>query len=154
MELRHLRYFVAVAEESGLVADVGRLVLRSASYAVVALLTLGMAWGAQAQTLTPVTWNVVGLDSNDVTAGPNVFPVGVRVCNTTATALTGAQARFVWDTTSAYITRTSAATIDLPNLGLAFPGLTPADLSAGSCGGAGTQAVSAEQLLLIDDRKL
>jgi 3D (Asp-Asp-Asp) domain-containing protein len=32
-------------------------------------------------TITPVTWNVVGLDSNNVAVGPNVFPLGARVCN-------------------------------------------------------------------------
>ena len=33
-------------------------------------------------TITPLGWNVIGLDSNDVTVGPNVFPIGARVCNT------------------------------------------------------------------------
>ena len=37
---------------------------------------------AGALSITPITWNVIGLDSNDVTTGPNLFPVGVRVCNT------------------------------------------------------------------------
>ena len=31
-------------------------------------------------TITPITWNVVGLDSNEVSVGPADFPVGARVC--------------------------------------------------------------------------
>lgn len=47
-------------------------------------------------TVTPLTWNVVGLDSNNVNAGPNNFPVGARVCNT-GTLATDVTATFVWD---------------------------------------------------------
>lgn len=32
-------------------------------------------------TITPLTWNIIGLDSNNVNVGPNRFPVGARVCN-------------------------------------------------------------------------
>src|SRR5678816_3685692 len=38
--------------------------------------------GVAVLTVTPITWNMMGLDSNDVTKGPNVFPVGVRIANT------------------------------------------------------------------------
>ena len=31
-------------------------------------------------TIEPLTWNFIGLDSNNVNAGPNRFPVGARVC--------------------------------------------------------------------------
>lgn len=31
-----------------------------------------------AYVLTPQSWNTVGLDSNDVNAGPNIFPVGQK----------------------------------------------------------------------------
>ena len=55
-------------------------------------------------TITPVTWNVIGLDSNNVTVGPNVFPVGVRVANTDATTTaTNVVGTFVWDTANAFI---------------------------------------------------
>ncbi len=47
-------------------------------------------------TVAPLTWNIIGLDSNKVTVGPNHFPVGARVCNTSAGATT-AIADFVWD---------------------------------------------------------
>lgn len=79
-------------------------------------LFLGSAAFAQSASLTPITWNVVGLDSNDVAVGPNVFPVGARVCNTGTTTLSGYRTRFVWDTTSSYLTRTSAEYLDVPTL--------------------------------------
>jgi LPXTG-site transpeptidase (sortase) family protein len=47
-------------------------------------------------TITPITWNVVGLDAEDVSQGPNTFPVGVRVCNTGDTAATNVRVGFFW----------------------------------------------------------
>ena len=78
-------------------------------------LLMGMGWigAATAQTIQPITWNVVGLDSNNVNIGPNVFPVGARVCNNTAAPIgaTTWQARFNWVTLSSYIERTSPLTL-------------------------------------------
>lgn len=55
-------------------------------------------------TVTPITWNVIGLDSNDVTVGPDTFPIGVRIKNTSTTdTATNIQPTFVWDTTDPYI---------------------------------------------------
>ena len=41
-------------------------------------------------TVTPLTWNVIGLDSNSPTSGPYRFPVGARVCNSGTTAAANA----------------------------------------------------------------
>jgi uncharacterized repeat protein (TIGR01451 family) len=54
-------------------------------------------------TVEPITWNVVGLDSNNVNVGPNNFPVGVRVCNNGDAPATNVVANFVWDSLDAYI---------------------------------------------------
>jgi uncharacterized repeat protein (TIGR01451 family) len=54
-------------------------------------------------TITPATWNVVGLDSNNVNVGPSIFPIGARVCNTAASPVTNISASFVWDSTDTYI---------------------------------------------------
>ena len=59
------------------------------------------AFAAAALTVTPLTWNVIGLDSNNVNAGPNDFPVGARVCNTGDSAATNVVANFVWDSSNA-----------------------------------------------------
>ncbi len=48
-------------------------------------------------TVTPLTWNIIGLDSNGPADGPNRFPVGARICNTGTTTATNVVAAFVWD---------------------------------------------------------
>ena len=49
-------------------------------------------------TVTAVTWDVVGLDSNNVNTGPNVFPVGIRVCNTGSDPVTNVVGTWAWKT--------------------------------------------------------
>jgi len=58
---------------------------------------------AAALTITPLTWNIIGLDSNNVNVGPNDFPVGARVCNTGDATATNVVSTFVWDTSDPYI---------------------------------------------------
>src|ERR1041384_6930787 len=50
-------------------------------------------------TITPVSWNVIGLDSNNVTVGPDTYQIGARVCNTGGTAVSNLVGTFVWDRT-------------------------------------------------------
>ena len=57
----------------------------AALWSAVGLLVLFASWAGPADAATtlaatPITWGVVGLDSNDVSVGPNHFPVGARVC--------------------------------------------------------------------------
>ena len=54
-------------------------------------------------TVTPLTWNVIGLDSNSPASGPYRFPVGVRVCNTGTTIATTVAVKFNWDSNNANI---------------------------------------------------
>ena len=56
-----------------------------------------LARAATSLTVKPLTWNVVGLDSNNVNTGPSTFPVGARVCNTGDTAAANVTSSFVWD---------------------------------------------------------
>src|SRR5687768_16307373 len=60
-------------------------------------------FAAPSLAITPITWGVVGLDSNQVTDGPNVFPVGARVCNTGDAAASNVQSAFVWDSTNSLL---------------------------------------------------
>jgi hypothetical protein len=55
-------------------------------------------YAATTLTVTPLTWNVIGLDSNNVAVGPNHFPIGARVCNTGGEDATTVMATLVWDT--------------------------------------------------------
>ncbi len=57
---------------------------------------------APAMTITPITWNVIGLDDSDVTKGPNHFLIGARVCNTGDTA-TNLTVKFIWNGNNDYI---------------------------------------------------
>ena len=56
-------------------------------------------------TVTPVTWNVIGLDSNKWSqgVGPDTFQVGARACNVGATAVANITGTFVWDSSNPYI---------------------------------------------------
>ena len=56
-------------------------------------------------TIDPITWNVIGLDSNKPATAqpapgvypPDRFPAGIEVCNGGGTAISGYQVEFVWD---------------------------------------------------------
>ena len=67
-------------------------------------------------TVTPVSWNVVGLDSNNPTVGPDTFQVGARVCNTGGTAVNSIVGVFIWDSTNAFINLSGASTLNLSSL--------------------------------------
>jgi uncharacterized repeat protein (TIGR01451 family) len=90
------------------------------------LLCLAAAQTARAQlTVQPVTWNVIGLDSNkyNLGAGPDTFQVGARACNTGATAVSNITGTFYWDSSNPYINLTTGA---------ANP-ITYSSLAAGAC---------------------
>jgi uncharacterized repeat protein (TIGR01451 family) len=67
-------------------------------------------------TIQPTTWNVIGLDSNNVNTGPAAYPVGVRVCNTGGAAVTNVTGNFVWDSSNIYINLSGASTINVQTL--------------------------------------
>ncbi len=78
---------------------------------------------APALTVTPISWGVTGLDSNNVTAGPDTFPVGARVCNTGNAAAINVTSAFVWDTANALVNlRTGSSS-----------SVSAASLGAGAC---------------------
>ncbi len=88
----------------------------AATLGLLGALGLSTALLAQAQpSISPVTWDVVGLDSNNLASGPNVFPVGVRVCAADS-SLQGHAVRFVWESANANIERSSAEVINLPTV--------------------------------------
>ncbi|MDH4164265.1 MAG: hypothetical protein OEW15_16500 [Nitrospirota bacterium] len=66
-----------------------------AGLAVCCVLALtAAASDASALTITPNTWNVIGLDSNTPALGPNRYPVGARICGTAGDYI---KATFNWD---------------------------------------------------------
>jgi LPXTG-site transpeptidase (sortase) family protein len=71
-------------------------------------------------TISPLTWNIIGLDSNNVSVGPNNFPIGARVCNTGDAVATNLTSNFVWDSADPYINLRpgSLSTISVPSLSI------------------------------------
>ena len=67
-------------------------------------------------SIAPISWNVIGLDSNNVSVGPNSFPVGVRVTNTGTTAAANVHADFTWDSANPLINLSGQATQTLSAL--------------------------------------
>ena len=90
--------------------------MKSRWLAVLALSFSFLAPGVAhaALSVTPLTWNVIGLDSNDPASGPQYFPVGARVCSTTNTTNVGVS--LAWDSANAYVNlRTgSQGTVTIP----------------------------------------
>ena len=77
--------------------------LRNLIYLPVILITLfGLAVpqfnvnAASSLTIAPISWNVIGLDSNTPASGPYRFPVGVRLHNSSGSSVT-ATVTFYWD---------------------------------------------------------
>ncbi len=54
-------------------------------------------------TLTKGSWDIIGLDSNNVNQGPNKYLIQVRVTNNAATTATNVTANFTWTTSNPYI---------------------------------------------------
>jgi LPXTG-site transpeptidase (sortase) family protein len=73
---------------------------------------------APALTITPITWNVIGLDNTDVNKGPNRFLIGAKVCNTGDTA-TNLSVRFIWNSNNDYVSIIGPDTFNQPSLGQA-----------------------------------
>jgi Bacterial Ig domain len=93
-----------------------RLALAFTVGAAAWLLPAAPAQAAATLTIAPITWNIVGLDSNKPTDGPNGYPVGVHVCNTGATAATNASTAFTWDSANANISIAEAPTHSIGTL--------------------------------------
>jgi len=50
-----------------------------------------------------LSWDVIGLDSNDETTGPETFPVGYRYCNNGDAPAANVLGTFYWDSNNSYI---------------------------------------------------
>ena len=70
---------------------------------------------AAALTIETITWDVVGLDSNDVTTGPNTYPVGVRVC-ATGGAVSDVTVAFTWDSFNPYLNLFGPSVLSIASL--------------------------------------
>src|SRR5689334_14402182 len=90
----------------------------------VALSSSSAARAATTLTATPITWNVIGLDSNNPATGPYRFPVAARICSSVAT--TNVVANWVWDSSNANVNLRPGS----------LSSITFASISAGGCADA------------------
>src|SRR5262249_51274356 len=73
-----------------------------------------VARGAPALSITPITWNVIGLDSNNAaTDGPDTFMVGARVCNAGDGPAANVASTFDWDSVNAFINLNGASSLSV-----------------------------------------
>jgi len=84
---------------------------------VFGLLAPVTAHAAVTLTIAPVSWNVIGLDSNTPATGPSNFPVGARVCSSVAT--TNVAVNYIWDSANVLVDfrAGSLSTITIPSIG-------------------------------------
>lgn len=74
---------------------------------------VGLGTAYAGLTVTPVTWNVIGLDSNNTSVGPDTFQVGARACNTGGTTVTNVTGTFVWDSANAFLNLSGANPVNI-----------------------------------------
>ena len=67
-------------------------------------------------TITPVSWNVVGLDSNNTATGPDTYQIGARVCNTGGAAVSNLVGTFVWDSSNAFVNLSGSNPLNVSSL--------------------------------------
>jgi len=91
---------------------------------MMTMLAPGLALAASGLTITPTTWDVIGLDSNRPASGPKYFPVGVNVCKANGEPTGDVTVNFVWDSVDATYIKIRAGTLS----SLVIPQMT-----AGTC---------------------
>src|SRR5207249_854805 len=70
-----------------------------------------------AVTITPTSWNVIGLDSNNPgSSGPDTYQIGARICNTGGTAVTSIVGTFVWDSSNSFINLSGSNPLNIASL--------------------------------------
>lgn len=91
-----------------------------------------------ALTITPSTWNIIGLDSNSPLTGPRYFPVGAKVCSNIAA--TNVPVDLVWDSANAYINTRSGS----------LSSITIPSIAAGACADAFFEVEVTQTALAFD----
>lgn len=77
---------------------------------------LGVQSAYAGLALTPTSWNVIGLDSNNTSTGPDTYQIGARVCNTGGTTVTNIVGDFIWDSSNLYINLNGPSTLNVSSL--------------------------------------
>ncbi|MBI4260669.1 MAG: sortase [Actinobacteria bacterium] len=83
---------------------------------LIAVLAVAPLSAAPALTVEPITWNVIGLDSNQVSTGPDTFVVGARACNVGSEEASDVVADLVWDGANPHVDVAGPATLGTPSI--------------------------------------
>ena len=98
--------------------SIGRLALITFVLIAAVFQPQSQASAAVTLTITPNSWNVVGLDSNTPASGPYRFPIGAKICSSVAT--TDVVATFVWDeptnASDIYLRAGSLSSVTIPSI--------------------------------------
>ena len=78
--------------------------------------TQSIVFAASNLSIEIITWDVIGLDSNDVSSGPNRFPVGARVCTDGSGDAADVQVDFALADGTSYITTRGLTTYTVGTL--------------------------------------
>ncbi|HSH61528.1 MAG TPA: Ig-like domain-containing protein, partial [Acidimicrobiales bacterium] len=120
-----------------------RCAIVAASLLAAVVLPVAPADAAPALTIRPITWNVLGIDSNNpATSGPDTFPVAARICNTGDSTATNVTSSFVFDSANSFINVSGLS------------GLSLGDLAAGACVDAVYNVVVARNTAAFDTSRL
>ena len=94
--------------------------LRALATLTITIGTIGLPVAASAAgptlAISPLEWNVVGLDSNSPASGPNRFHIGALVCNTGDAPATSIEAAWSWDTEGSAVSLQGPAVRSLTDL--------------------------------------
>jgi uncharacterized repeat protein (TIGR01451 family) len=93
-----------------------RLLLSTVLAALIVPITQSPAQAAPILSLNMISWGVIGLDSNDVDAGPNTFAEGARLCNTGTSSADDLTGTFVWDSANAYVSIYGLSSLSVSSL--------------------------------------
>jgi uncharacterized repeat protein (TIGR01451 family) len=109
--MRHSKPMSSKKFRTRLSSWIVRAFLLAASIGVV-----GVQSASAGITITPVSWNVIGLDSNNTSVGPDTYQIGARVCNTGGTAVTNLSGTFVWDSSNAFVNLSGSNPVNVSSL--------------------------------------
>jgi|GEM_PF-700632 len=90
---------------------------------LVVLITGSLVWqpvsigrAAPILSIEPLTWNIIGLDDEDMNSGPNTYPIGARVCNSGDEAAQALLFTLVWEEENLNISQIGPISFNLTQL--------------------------------------
>ncbi|MCY7276745.1 MAG: hypothetical protein LH702_24180, partial [Phormidesmis sp. CAN_BIN44] len=105
------------------------LIKLTGALVLLSLATPLKANAAPTLTIQPISWGVIGLDSNKVTDGPDTFNIGARVCNVGSSDATNVNVTFA-PGSNPYVSLSGSSILSLPILPPGATSLPPGNTGA------------------------